>query len=424
MEATTDRRRRIYITGVFDMQNYGDLLFPIVARHRLEAFGIDVVPIAPTNNPTGIPDAINAAEIHQLLGDGPPADAILVGGGYVIHTHPMDFLEAYQLGDTGEWAATGLWLGATIAAALRDIPILWNAPGVPHPFSGRQRGIVEAALRATDYVSVRDRGAAELLAAPADIPVHVVPDPIADLARVWPFDSLNDSFHQFVQRKGGRGDERYLALHLRNRSVAGSDMTELARQLEIFADRHGFTPVLVAVGHSHDDPGTARNFSRHLGIRHVLLDDPLSLREITAVLAHAALYVGASLHGYVAASAYGVPGVLVARPAYRKFAGFLEHTGRMDDFVRDWPSAFQVGTARAGEPRRERIPSSVHAALDAHWARIKTGIDDPEAGRTARTAFLKATLRQGMASAGARWAVEPFLSRVGRQRSAADGPAR
>ncbi len=73
---------------------------------------------------------------------------------------------------------------------------------------------------------------------------------------------------------------------------------------------------------------------------HVLLDDPLGLREIAAAIADAALYVGASFHGYVTAAVYDVPGVMVARPAFRKFGGFLRQTGRMQDLARRLASGF------------------------------------------------------------------------------------
>jgi hypothetical protein len=170
-------------------------------------------------------------------------------------------------------------------------------------------------------------------------------------------------------------------------------------------------PILVAIGPSLDDSALARTFSEHLQIRHILLDDPLSLREITSVLAHAALYLGASMHGYIAAAAYGVPGLMVARPAYRKFAGFLEHTGRTEDFVRDWPEALLVGGRRAKEGRKQRIPDSVFGALDAHWAKIRAGVSDPGCKRAARGAFLNSVVGQGLKSGGPGWALRPVLGR-------------
>ncbi len=404
--------RRVLLSGVFDMRNYGDLLFPLVARERLAPHGIAVQPVAPTNGLTTLTDAIPPVAFSETMRPGMDADAVLIGGGYVIHTHPMDFLEQYQLGDTGDWAASSLWLGMTLTGALRDIPVLWNAPGVPHPFTPRQLPMVAAAMRAADYVAVRDRGSAELLSAPTDLPVSIVPDPIADLARLWPRKRLEEPFRWLAARKGFPAEARILALHVRDRSLIGLGAEGLAHLIGGFAAARGLTPLLVAVGAAHDDPRIAGEVARHMPQPPVVLDDPESLLEITAAFAHAACYVGASLHGYVAASAYGVPGVLVARPAYRKFTGFLEHVGREGDLARDWPAAFVIGRERAEEEASPRIPPAVHAALDAHWARIVRGISDPARGHAARRDFPAALLRLGMEAAGAGWALRPFLART------------
>jgi polysaccharide pyruvyl transferase WcaK-like protein len=404
-----ERRRRVLLTGMFDMLNYGDLLFPLMARRRLEAHGIDVVPIAPTATPTGVVDAIDARDIGSMLETADGCDGIVVGGGYLIHTHPLSFVEDYPIGEAGDWAGAGLWLGATLAAALRDVPIAWNAPGVLHPFGARQRPLVAAALRATDYVAVRDRGAVQLLAAPDDVAVQQVPDPIAELARLWPRAGLEQTFRQLLARKQANPDARYVAVHLRVRSLAGLAMVDLAARLAVFAREHALVPILVAVGRSHDDPSTARDCSRQLTIPHVLLDEPASLREITSVFAHADLYVGASLHGYVASAVYGTPGVLVARPAYRKFAGFLEHTGRLQDLARDWSSAWELAAERGREARSERVPARVLTALDTHWDRLVAALAEPASKRSERDAFVRSLVRLGAASAGMGWALRPFL---------------
>ncbi len=412
--------RRLYIAGVFDLPNYGDLLFPLIARWRLASAGLDVIPVAPTSRAPDWEDTMVPVGVATMLTE--PADAVLIGGGYTINVHPLEFDE-YAEGGTSDWAMAGLWLGATMAGALHDAPVLWNAPGVPHPHGRRIRPLVDAALAAAGYVSVRDRGGAELLAAPASVDVSIVPDTIADLATMWPKDSLSEIFHALMKRKNADPSGRYLALHLRDRSVAGLSMADLATRVDRFASEHGVIPLLVAVGRSHDDPATVRGLARHLRVPHILFDDPRGLREITAALAHSATYIGASLHGYIASSAYGVPGVLVARPAYRKFAGFLEHTERLEDLARTWEQAFDIGAARAREERSVRIPGNVLAALDAHWTRIRTAIEQPAAKRSERRAFLASLVRAGVEANGPQWAFRPILDLMRPYRGTTPSPA-
>lgn len=406
--------RRVLLSGMFDMQNYGDLLFPLVARRRLSAFGYDTQPVAPTDHHVVLKDAMPPIDIAQVMCGGGEAAGIVVGGGYIIHAHSMDFLEDYQSRGTGSWCGAGLWLGATIAAALRDIPIAWNAPGVPHPFTSRQKDLVTASVRAASYAAVRDSGSAELLALPADVPLAVVPDPIADVAALWTRDELEDSYRRLLARKGIAPRARILAIHVRNRSMSGIGAERLGAEIGAFARARGVVPMLIAVGSSHDDPKVARTLAPHIGLPLLMLDDPESLREITAALALSAAYVGASLHGYIVASAFGVPGVLLGRPAYRKFAGFLEHTGRSEDFAHDWHEALQRAAERLEETPSIRIPQQVHAALDAHWHAIAGALSDPDKSRDRRTQFLHTLIRTGLRSDGPGWALLPFLSRMTR----------
>lgn len=408
--AGSSGRRTLFLTGMFDMANYGDLLFPLIAQDRLRRFGVDVVPVAPTAAAPALVGALPAAGIGTLFDTGQPCDGIAVGGGYLIHTHPLGFIETYDAGEARNWAGAGLWMGAALAAALRSVPLLWNAPGVLHPLGRRTRPLVDAALRMADYVSVRDMGSAEILAAPDDCAPLVVPDTVAGLASMWDKASLTPDLARFLTRKGVSPGARTLALHLRLRSVAGLDLGGIAASIERLAQQHNLLPVLIAVGQSHDDAALARRVSQVLAGPHVLLDDPLGLREITAVLANAAVYVGASLHGYVAAVAYGVPGVLVARPSYRKFAGFLDHTGRHGDLVRDWEQAWPLAARHLRENCAPVFPGALMQALDAHWQRIARSLTAPRDCTGPRLTFLSQWMQAGIAVAGPGWSMAPFVA--------------
>lgn len=408
------RDAAVFVSGMCDLRNYGDLLFPLLAQRRLGELGYRTVPVAPTAGRGAIEDALETVAIRDMLDPATPVAGVVVGGGYIVHANSLEFLEEYETQGTGSWSGAGLWLGATLAACLHDVPIAWNAPGVPHPFSARQHGLIDAALRASDHVAVRDMGSARLLQAPQDITVRIVPDTAAELPRLWPRPSLAGHYRALLQRKGIAPEARLMAIHVRNRSMAGLPPAALGAQLGAFARAHGLLPMLVAVGRSHDDAAVARGLAPYLGMTHLLLDDPLSLREITAALAYSALYLGASLHGYIVSAAYDVPGVLLARPAYQKFGGFLEHTGRRQDLARSWDEAFRIGAERAREPAMRRVPASVTAAIDAHWGAIDAALRDAGSRSGERAGFARAMLRFGLAAEGPGWAMGPFASRAPR----------
>jgi hypothetical protein len=399
---------RIFLTGMFDMRNFGDLMFPLVTRRQLP--GVNIVPISPTGGDTGFADALPSLPLDQMMNGDTPAQGVLIGGGYMVHTHRMHFLDEYAADGLCDYAGPGLWLGATLAAAIRDIPVAWNAPGVPHPFPRNQRSLVDNAIRAASYCSVRDTGSLDLLEPPASSAVHVVPDPIAAIADLWPLDTLVAPFKNFLRRKGATSGARYLALHFRNRSLAKLGVRGAAEAVDDFSRAHGLVPVLVAVGQTHEDDVLARQIASHLTEPHILLDDPVSLMEIASVFGQSALYIGASLHGYIAAAAYGVPAVLVAQPSYRKFQGFLDHTGRAEDLAKDWSSAFTIAGNRSN--KSVLLPGHILSSLDEHWRHIAKAFEDRGRQRSQRLAFVQRWLNRGTETGGPQWPHMPYAPRA------------
>jgi polysaccharide pyruvyl transferase WcaK-like protein len=397
--------RRVFVTGTFDVANYGDLLFPLIARERLAREGIEIIPVSPSGTVAKFSDALACVSTAEMLSGETDVDGIVVGGGHIIHTNDMSLIEEYAAGGLGRTAAPGLWLGAALAAAARDVPCVWNAPGIPHPFAQPRRELIDAALGACDYLSVRDTASVELLGAPPGLAMQIVPDTAAEIAQLWPRETLGETFHALLQRKGADPQAQYLALHVRNRAVAGTGVKAVARLVDDFCRVRRLRPILAAIGPSLGDGATARDVAAALETPHVLLDAPGSLAEIAAAIAHSRLYVGASLHGYITAASYGVPGMLLARPSYRKYQGFLDHTGRGGDLARDWAGAFDGGARRADEKPAALIPPSVFASLDVHWRRLADALAAPARNRKARHAFLRAWLR---AADDATWALSPL----------------
>ena len=199
--------------------------------------------------------------------------------------------------------------------------------------------------------------------------------------------------------------------------MKGLEPEWLGAEIGRFAAARGLTPMLVGIGASHDDPAVARSLAPFLGVPHLLLDEAESLREITAALAYSRLYLGASLHGYVVSTAYGVPGVLVGRPAYHKFSGFLAHTGREGDLAGSWPQAFAIAET-FGPDTDPRPPAAAHETLDTHWQAIVAAFDAPA---PPGGEFALALLKSGLASEGPGWALTPFLNRRMRASPGAEG---
>ncbi|MGR9073474.1 MAG: polysaccharide pyruvyl transferase family protein [Gammaproteobacteria bacterium] len=405
--------KKIAICGVFDMNNYGDLLFPLVAEHRLKRHGFIISPYAPS---TLLPElsALPPEPISKLMLGSETLDGVMIGGGYIIHNQPISKLLNYQEANEADQVSNATWLGATLSACLADIPIVWNAPGVPFPFPKQHHAYLKAVMSASSYLSVRDTGSARLLPRRDEEELAIVPDPVAELSKVWSVDDLSTSFSDFRDRHRIEKTLPLLVINIRHRSLSGLGQERLGRLIDEFAKATDLLPVLLPLGEAHDDTATALSVSRHIAANHTVYSDPSDLKEITSVIAHAALYVGASLHGYIAATAYAVPSVLVAKPAYTKFRGYLEHTGWLDDLTHDWQSAFGRASVLFTGSSRRRLPETVFAALDRHWSRIRDELSDRHRHTRRRQAFLGALLHEGMILGGTRWLLEPFMFKKGK----------
>lgn len=356
------------LTGTFDVHNYGDLLFPLIAAERLAEWGVTVRAASPTGQGVSWRDTVRPEPLLSALFGPRPYDGVLIGGGNIIHARPVTLPDYAGCAD---WAYGALWLGASLAATQRKVPVLWNAAGVPHAFEPREAGFVAAAVGASAYVAVRDAASAAFLGAAG---VQVVPDTALGLARLWNKVGLAVEFRQMLERTGADGAARFLAVHVKERSVAGP-VEGLAPLLDAFCTKAGLVPVLIGIGACHgDDVATDRLAAAMTGPR-VNLSRPLGLREIAAAIAYSQGYVGASMHGYVTAAAYGVAGVIVGKPKLVKMAGLLAHLGRPQDEAADWAGALALAETFKGQP----LPAPVGQALDAHWRAVGEGFTRPKA---------------------------------------------
>lgn len=396
-------KRPVAVTGTFDVQNYGDLLFPLIARHRLAPHGFDVVPATPTGQATGWQECLPPVTVASLP-DTKALAGILIGGGNIAHAGTAHLPQYSGVHD--RTAYPSLWLGASLIGSMLNLPIVWNAPGVPRALSVIEDGLARHALSSAEYVSVRDQASAEFLGAAST--AQIVPDTACDLSVMWPRSDLRPVFQRLLAERGWTQDSRWMTVHIKGRSIADTP-TALAAQIDAFAAVQGVTPILLALAPCHGDDLAVRNVSLAMRGAHLNLSDVGGLREIAAAIAHADLHLGPSLHGYITAAAYDVPSALITVPDLPKFAGFLSHIERPQDAVPSWTEAFTLGEHllhRAGAPV---IPQGVHDQLDAHWGRVVAGLTSPELTPLQRTRFARIVLQRSLSHGGFDGLLSPLL---------------
>ncbi|MFM8702607.1 MAG: polysaccharide pyruvyl transferase family protein [Planctomycetia bacterium] len=199
--------RQVGIVGTFDVENYGDLLFPLIARAMLERrLGpVDMVAFSPNarSAPTWPYDVRTVLDLPEAL---PSLSALLVGGGQIIrfdHGYPIPV-------DPRVHTPIDYWLTPALLAALAGKPVIWNAIGAwtgspPAPWYD---DTLRAVLSASHLVGLRDEASREHLAAIApQARLRFVPDTAFSLARLWPLAEESAGFLAWRRALGVRGPD-------------------------------------------------------------------------------------------------------------------------------------------------------------------------------------------------------------------------
>lgn len=402
----TDPKRPVHMACVADAANFGDALFPLLAQERLAHHGFALKPLTITGRTPAWPDALASISLRDMIEQAPDSAGMLIGGGNLIVGSAASKTEAW-LGK--------LWLGSSWHAVVHDLPLLWNAPGVLRDFGALPLDrIADAAVQAADRLVVRDRFSAQMLTRERS-DIAVVPDTVCALATLWPRAVLEPIFRDFLASRAWKGDRPLVVVHVRDKT-GEPPSPAIALAIEAAAARDGWMPLLLAIGRAVRDDAVLHGLSRQLRVPHLLVDAPVSLKQIAAILACCNGFVGQSLHGCIAAAAYDVPGVLVSPPPASRLRGFLAGEGRENALIDNWGDAFARLSAM---PAVMPLAGTSMARIDAHWRETAALLTTPHKRTDARLSLLRHVAALGSRHAGADWSLKPLSSFTysGRQQS-------
>lgn len=360
--------------GTFDVHNFGDLLFPLLAQDTLsKACDATIVPVSPVGGtPAELQDCLTPRMLVELLESDLSFHAALIGGGNIVHCLPTA-LPFYTAAKKSSFAYSDLWIAPSVSLPSR-CPILWNAPGVPNRFMAHQRDLVRRSLSAASYLSVRDELSREyLLEVDAKAQISVVPDTAWNLDLLWSKQDLKREYDSFFEKAETQPPHSIVIFHVNRRYLSGMHMDGLGRELDKIAEHFDAKAVLIPLAPCHGDVLLAHQLASAMTSRVLVLDSPSSLRVVAALIANAKAYIGSSMHGLVTAAVYGIPGICVANPSMAKFQGLSNFVGRDDLVVENWSTASELVSSSGFQERSEDFAAAKKRAeqlLQDHWHRI------------------------------------------------------
>jgi hypothetical protein len=403
---------RVALWGTFDVDNYGDHLFPRVAAHelrrRLPEAVVDAYSPYGWLHPTGL-DGGRAA---SPLGPWSPERArrlaasyhlVVVGGGELIHLD--DPLLAPVYGTTGDelrrMAPSRFFVEGLGPELEADCPVVWHGVGVPWPPAADGARRLRAALAPRPYVTVRDRHSARRLAeAGVERPVDVVPDSALLVERILPLELLRERLDR-LRAGGGYPESGSPAL-----VVQGCDLLlpHLDAVVEATTRWQAARPVplevvVVETGRCRGDGVFAdaleraleRSVAAHAAVAGGTAPAPrgrvrrlpagASVEDLAAAIAGARLFLGSSLHGAITALAYGRPFVLLNLMGEAKLDGFGDLTGLDRCVVHTAAEIVPALDGALAEPAPPGLLADLQHRIDRHFDRLAELASDRAAAR-------------------------------------------
>ncbi|MGH9035981.1 MAG: polysaccharide pyruvyl transferase family protein [Acidimicrobiia bacterium] len=372
---------RLALWGTFDVDNYGDHLFPRVAAHELRRRlpGARVDAYAPYGrlHPTPLDDgpvaplgAWTPQRAAELAG---AHDTVVIGGGEIIHLN--DPLLAPVYGASAEeltrMAPSRFFVEALGPELERRCPVVWHAVGVSVEPDGAQAQRLRGALAGRSHVAVRDRFSRERLQrAGVERPIEVVPDSALLLDRVLPAGALAGRLDRL--RSAGCYPAGP-ALALQGCDLIVPHAGRLARAVGEWLDRRptGLEPAIIETGRCRGDTLFADALAPQLAPRRVYrLASGAGIDDLAAAIAGGVVFVGSSLHGAITALVYGRPFVLLNLAGEPKLDGFGDLTGLGDRVIHDIDALAPALDRALAEPVPADLLPGLQRRIDEHFDRI------------------------------------------------------
>ena len=291
--------RRIGIVGTFDVENFGDLLFPLVAGAELAQRLPGMTLVAYSYHRKAAPEwPYDVRSLDDLAREIETLDLLVVGGGHLIRFDKY-VAEGYAPPPGLDLQhPTGYWLMPTLLAIGMGVPVAWNALGASPDTPAWAGALLRVATESSERVAVREQGSVDELERTSETAdVRLVPDSVFGLPAVMPV-SPTPAFERWLaecELQGpyvivqpsphlvGRRDE--IASELRAAAALGYLVLELPIS-PVLGDRVGLLDLDVAT------------------IKPTGWPEPLLLAEI---IAGADAVVARSLHASIVALVSGVP---------------------------------------------------------------------------------------------------------------------
>lgn len=368
------------LIGTFDVDNYGDCMFPELYAHLIRTrFGdVEITLYSPSSKAAEI---LSFATIHALptvaeldaLSVFDDDVLLLVGGEVIGYGHNSGI---YNFRRNTLSALLRLWLAPLLAArADGPRPTFFAAHAVgAKTMPDKINALIAQCLAAADRVRFRDEFSNEWIKT-EDVQFDVDVDPMFLISHLcaqqeW-VDRAQAHLPDTLKPNG------YLAAQLTIR-YGGNDFAAWAKAIGQISRDRGLPVLLVPICHFLDDERLLNHVRPLLeaeGVETYLAKGRVNVKDTAALVGLSAGYIGSSLHGAVTAVSFGKPVAVLGHSPDGKHAGTLASvglTGVVTQYSADLPGCFAHALKLDWDGARQRSATLARASIDALFAAIET----------------------------------------------------
>lgn len=300
------KKYNIAFTGVYDIENYGDHLFPLVFREKMKEKKIDckLFLFSPIGN---VKQGYNQNnEVYHLcdiqkLHEQYHFDAVVIGGGGILHYASGKQLLDKNSKEFVDYKVFETWVIPSIFAYKNNVKLIWNLPGGFQEFNYFYKPLTRCLCEPVDYISVRDQYTKDILVS-------------CDISKDKIFTCLDSAFimrslfnkEKLMSIKNKIIDSKKYIVYHANIHLPENEIPLLVENLYSLKCE-GYDVVLLPIAYTHNDQDILNKINKYSTEKYgddgsfILLGDKLNIMDIMAILACCKTYIGVSFHGAVTA---------------------------------------------------------------------------------------------------------------------------
>ena len=293
---------RIAQIGTFDVENFGDLLFPDVLDYFLGSkFEIDLYSPIGGIKPFDTKCVFPIEDLEKNIAN---YSALIIGGGDIIRTDSKICIKNDCYGESSD-PSLQLWAYPIILAKRYGIPVIFNAVGIPNDFRYDESFIVNYLINKVDYITVRDTEAQNALLSIGIDKSIIIPDTVFSISKIISRSDNEVLFNKLIEDELVPNIGEYIVFQHNSTNI--DDRKYYRNVIELLKNVSAdYKILLMPIGYVHDDDKILNKIYKEniSNIYMVNMKRKLSPKEMIAILSNSSGYIGTSMHGAVVSSSY------------------------------------------------------------------------------------------------------------------------